>query len=74
MKPYVKAGLITAGIIVLISTYLLGMYVEKLNVQRESLNMDPIHIVSVLLGASLILIGLRIQTKKDIESTENSAK
>ncbi|WP_416730798.1 hypothetical protein [Fictibacillus sp. JL2B1089] len=74
MKPYVKAGLITAGIIVLISTYLLGMYVEKLNVQRESLNMDPIHIVSVLLGASLILIGLRIKTKKDIETTENSAK
>ncbi|MGA4720879.1 hypothetical protein [Fictibacillus nanhaiensis] len=74
MKPYVKAGLITAGIIVLISTYLLGMYVEKLNVQRESLNMDPIHIVSVLLGASLILIGLRIKTKKDIEATENSAK
>ncbi|MGM0806272.1 MAG: hypothetical protein ACQET8_16110 [Bacillota bacterium] len=74
MKPYVKAGLITAGIIVLISTYLLGMYVEKLNDQRESLNMDPIHIVSVLLGASLILIGLRIKTKKDIESTENSAK
>ncbi|MBD7963745.1 hypothetical protein [Fictibacillus norfolkensis] len=74
MKPYVKAGLITAGIIVLISTYLLGLYVEKLNVQRESLNMDPIHIVSVLLGASLILIGLRIKTKKDIEATENSAK
>lgn len=74
MKPYVKAGLITAGIIVLISTYLLGMYVEKLNVQRESLNMDPIHIVSVLLGASLILIGLRIKTKKEIEATENSAK
>jgi hypothetical protein len=74
MKPYVKAGLITAGVIVLISTYLLGMYVEKLNVQRESLNMDPIHIVSVLLGASLILIGLRIKTKKEIEATENSAK
>ncbi|MET3729588.1 ethanolamine transporter EutH [Fictibacillus halophilus] len=74
MKPYVKAGLITAGLIVLISTYLLGMYVEKLNVQRESLNMDPIHIVSVLLGAALILIGLRIKTKKEIETTENSAK
>ncbi|MBH0155033.1 MULTISPECIES: hypothetical protein [Fictibacillus] len=73
MKPYVKAGLITAGLIVLISTYLLGMYVEKLNVQKESLNMDPIHIVSVLLGASLILIGLRIKTKKEIEP-ENSAK
>ncbi len=74
MKPYVKAGLITAGLIVLISTYLLGMYIEKLNVQRESLNMDPIHIVSVLLGAALILIGLRIKTKKEIETTENSAK
>ncbi|MED1865179.1 hypothetical protein P4V41_17065 [Fictibacillus nanhaiensis] len=73
MKPYVKAGLITAGLIVLISTYLLGVYVEKLNVQRESLNMDPIYIISVLLGASLILIGLRIKTKKEIK-TENSAK
>ncbi|MDM5317567.1 hypothetical protein QUF49_16270 [Fictibacillus sp. b24] len=73
MKPYVKAGLITAGIIVLISTYLIGTYVEKLNVQRESLNVDPLNFVSILLGLSLIVIGLRIKTKKEIDA-ENSAK
>ncbi|KZE68833.1 hypothetical protein AWM68_00720 [Fictibacillus phosphorivorans] len=73
MKPYVKAGLITAGIIVLITSYLVGAYVEKLNVQRESLNADPLNFVSILLGISLILIGLRIKTKKDMDA-ENSAK
>jgi ethanolamine transporter EutH len=73
MKPWIKAGLITAGIIVLISTFLIGQQVEKLAVQRESLNVDSLYIVSVLLGASLIAIGLRIKSNKS-SATENSAK
>jgi hypothetical protein len=73
MKPWIKAGLITAGIIVLMSTFLIGQQVEKLAVQRESLNVDSLYIVSVLLGASLIVIGLRIKSNKQ-SATRNSAK
>ncbi len=73
MKPYVKAGLIIAGVIVLMSTLLIGNQVERLAVQSKSLNVDSLYIVSVLLGASLIAIGLRIKTKRDNEA-ENSAR
>jgi hypothetical protein len=73
MKPWIKAGLITAGIIVLMSTFLIGQQVEKLAVQRESLNVDSLYTVSVLLGASLIVIGLRIKSNKQ-SATRNSAK
>lgn len=72
MKPYVKAGLIVAGVIVLISTFFIGEYVHHLNVQRESLKIYSLYITSVLMGSSLIAIGLRIKTHKNIES-KNSA-
>jgi hypothetical protein len=72
MKPYVKAGLIVAGVIVLFSTFFIGEYVRRLNVQRESLNIDSLYILSVLMGSSLIAVGLRIKTHKNIES-KNSA-
>jgi multisubunit Na+/H+ antiporter MnhB subunit len=72
MMPYIKAGLITAGVIILITTYLIRQYVEKINVQKETLNVDPLNIVSILLGLSLIVIGFRLKAKRSLDS-ENSA-
>ena len=75
MKPWIKAGLITAGVIVLISTFFIGNQAEKVVVQHDSFNIDSLYIVSVLLGASLIAVGLRIKGNKNKEITsKNSAK
>jgi hypothetical protein len=75
MKPWIKAGLITAGVIILISTFFIGNQAEKVVVQRESFNIDSLYIVSVLLGASLIAVGLRIKgNKSKAAASKNSAK
>jgi hypothetical protein len=76
MKPWIKAGLITAGVIVLVSTFFIGNQAEKAVVQQGSFNTDSLYIVSVLLGASLIAVGLRIKgnNKNKAISPKNSAK
>jgi hypothetical protein len=75
MKPWIKAGLITAGVIVLISTFFIGNQAEKAVVQQGSFNTDSLYIVSVLLGASLIAVGLRIKSNKNkAAAPKNSAK
>lgn len=75
MKPWIKAGLITAGIIVLVSTFFIGNQAKKAVVQTGSFNTDSLYIVSVLLGASLIAVGLRIKGNKSKASApKNSAK
>jgi hypothetical protein len=75
MKPWIKAGLITAGVIVLVSTFFIGNQAEKVAVQQGGFNSDTLYIVSVLLGASLIAVGLRIKSNKNKAIfTKNSAK
>lgn len=75
MKPWIKAGLITAGVIVLVSTFFIGNQAEQVAVQQGGFNSDTLYIVSVLLGASLIAVGLRIKSNKNKAiSTKNSAK
>ncbi|MCM3717337.1 hypothetical protein [Fictibacillus phosphorivorans] len=75
MKPWIKAGLITAGLIVLISTFFIGDQADKTVVQTRGLDTDTLYIVSVLLGASLIAVGLRMKGDKRKDSTpKNSAK
>jgi hypothetical protein len=73
MKPWFKAGLIIAGLIVLLSTFFVGQQVEKLVVQHDSLNVDTLYIVSVLMGSALIAVGLRIKVNKRTDS-KNSAR
>jgi hypothetical protein len=75
MKPWIKAGLITAGVIVLLSTFFIGNQAEKAVVQQGNFDTDSLYIVSVLLGASLIAVGLRIKgNKSKAAAPKNSAK
>jgi hypothetical protein len=73
MKPWIKAGLIVSGIVVIVSTVILGAQLEKSTHASVDLGLGPFYLVSVLLGAALIVIGSRIRLKK-ISQSENSAK
>ncbi|MBY6037794.1 hypothetical protein KUV80_14070 [Fictibacillus nanhaiensis] len=71
MTPWIKAGFILAGIIILLSTTFIGAQLEQS--ANESLGLTPFYIVSILSGCALIAIGTRIKGKKSSKS-ENSAK
>jgi hypothetical protein len=75
MKPWIKAGLIVAGIIVILSTVIFGAQLEKSTHASGDLGLGPFYLVSVLLGAAIIVIGARIRIRSTkISEPENSAK